>query len=132
MRFSRMPEIRRGGNLRLFGLATVVVLVAAALIVYFTIGFGSHISQAVSPQDLGGSSNTNLAASSPVRALPPAQVAQVAATSIPESALKTKEQNSTPSPRQYRRLTTVRSCPKGSCPWNCPAESRWILGTRFK
>ena len=96
MRFSRMPEIRRGGNLRLFGLATVVVLVAAALIVYFTIGFGSHFSQAVSPQDLGGSSNTNLAASSPVRALPPAQVAQVAATSIPESALKTKEQNSTP------------------------------------
>ena len=93
MSFSRIPESRRGGNLPVFGLATVVVLVAAALIVYFTIGFGANFSQAASPQDLPGSSNTNLAASSPVRALLPAQVA---ATSIPESALKTKEQNSTP------------------------------------
>ena len=42
MRFSRMPEIRRSGNLPLFGLATVVVLVAAALIFYFTIGFGAN------------------------------------------------------------------------------------------
>ena len=54
MSFSRMPESRGGGgsNLRLFGLVIIAVLVSAALVIYFTTGFGSNSSQAAPPESL--------------------------------------------------------------------------------
>lgn len=95
MRFSRMPESRRGNGLRLLGLALVaIVVVTAALVVYFTVGFGPNFSQAASPEGPKGAGNATLAASSPLGALPPAPVAQQAPTPVPEITLQTQKEES--------------------------------------
>ena len=94
MSFSRMPESRGGGNLRLFGLVIVAILVAAALVFYFAVGFGSSSSQAAPPDNVVGSSSPSRASYGMAGgSLPASQMLQQAPTPVSGAAV-TKKQNS--------------------------------------
>lgn len=92
MSFSRMPESRGGGNLRLFGLVIVAIVVAAALVFYFAVGFGSNSSQAA-PPDNTVNSNSPMRASYGVTgaSLPAPQAVQQVPTPVANTAMNQKQ-----------------------------------------